>query len=90
MPGNRPVTVLMTRQLTPRSLGALIALYEHMVFVQGAVWGVNSFDQWGVEFGKVVAQGIEKDIEAGSWDDPTLDDATRESLRAYLRLRTAD
>lgn len=90
MPGNRPVTILMTRQLTPRSLGALIALYEHMVFVQGAVWGVNSFDQWGVEFGKVVAQGIEKDIEAGSWDDPTLDDATRESLRAYLRLRTAD
>lgn len=87
MAGNTPVMMMMTGALTPRSLGALISLYEHMVFVQGAVWGINSFDQWGVEFGKVVAQGIEKDIAAGVWDDPTLDGPTRHSLRAFLERR---
>lgn len=58
MPGNRPVTVLALEEITPRSLGALIALYEHMVFVQGVLWGINSFDQWGVELGKEVATSI--------------------------------
>ncbi|WP_261663714.1 glucose-6-phosphate isomerase [Deinococcus sp. Marseille-Q6407] len=56
--GNRPSSTLLARELTPRSLGALIALYEHKVFVQGAIWGINSFDQWGVELGKVLAQKI--------------------------------
>lgn len=88
MPGNRPVTLLMTRSLTPRTLGALIALYEHVVFVQGVVWGINSFDQWGVELGKRVATGIEKDIRNGRWDDPALDTPTQASLRLYLRLRS--
>lgn len=87
MAGNRPVTVLMTRTLTPHSLGSLISLYEHMVFVQGAVWGINSFDQWGVEYGKIVARGIESDIHDGTWDDPGLDEPTRQSLRTYLALR---
>jgi len=90
MPGNTPVTMLMTRALTPHSLGALISLYEHMVFVQGAVWGINSFDQWGVEYGKVVAQGIETNIDAGTWDDFELDEPTRHSLRLYCELRPKD
>ncbi len=53
-PGNRPSTTLVLDMLTPRSLGALIALYEHRVFTSGAVWGINSFDQWGVELGKAL------------------------------------
>jgi glucose-6-phosphate isomerase len=90
MPGNRPITMLMTRALTPHSLGALISLYEHMVFVQGAVWGINSFDQWGVEYGKVVAQGIESDIDAGIWEDSQLDEPTRHSLQLYFELHQQD
>jgi glucose-6-phosphate isomerase len=57
-PGNRPSTVLLLDQLNPRSLGALIALYEHRVFTSGAVWGINSFDQWGVELGKALASDL--------------------------------
>jgi glucose-6-phosphate isomerase len=57
-PGNRPSTTLMLDQLTPRSLGALIALYEHRVFVSGALWGINSFDQWGVELGKALCNDL--------------------------------
>lgn len=57
-PGNRPSTTLMLNQLTPRSLGALIALYEHRVFTSGALWGINSFDQWGVELGKALAKDL--------------------------------
>lgn len=87
MPGNRPVSVLMTQRLTPFTLGALTALYEHSVFVQGAVWGINSFDQWGVELGKGVALGILHDINEGISDDPTLDGPTRTSVAEYLHLR---
>ena len=54
-PGNRPSTTLVLDRLTPRSLGALLALYEHRVFTSGAVWGINSFDQWGVELGKALS-----------------------------------
>lgn len=56
--GNRPSNSLLLNQLTPKSLGALVALYEHKVFVQGVVWGINSFDQWGVELGKALAKPI--------------------------------
>ena len=56
--GNRPTTSIMAASLTPRVLGELIALYEHITFVQGAVWGIDSFDQWGVELGKVLAKQI--------------------------------
>lgn len=87
MPGNRPVSVLMTQRLTPFTLGALTALYEHSVFVQGAVWGINSFDQWGVELGKGVALGILHDINEGISDDPSLDGPTRTSVAEYLHLR---
>jgi glucose-6-phosphate isomerase len=59
MPGNRPSTFLLLEELTPATLGALIALYEHRVFVAGSLWGINSFDQWGVELGKVLAKNIE-------------------------------
>jgi glucose-6-phosphate isomerase len=61
-PGNRPSNTLLMEALTPATLGALIALYEHKVFVQGAVWGVNSFDQWGVELGKVLAKSIQAEL----------------------------
>ncbi|MGH8693195.1 MAG: glucose-6-phosphate isomerase [Burkholderiales bacterium] len=64
-PGNRPSNTIVLRQLDPRSLGALIALYEHKVFAQGAIWGINSFDQWGVELGKQLANDVLEDLKAG-------------------------
>ena len=57
-PGNRPSTMILADQLTPRVLGSLVALYEHAVFTAGAIWDVNPFDQWGVELGKVLANRI--------------------------------
>jgi glucose-6-phosphate isomerase len=65
-PGNRPSTTLLVDRLTPERLGALIALYEHRIFVQGVVWGVNSFDQWGVELGKQLAGTILQELEGGA------------------------
>ncbi len=73
-PGNRPSTFLLLDALTPASLGALIALQEHRVFVSGAIWGINSFDQWGVELGKVLAQDIEPRLASG--DTAGLDGST--------------
>ena len=64
-PGNRPSTFLLLDELTPASLGALLALQEHRVFVSGSIWGINSFDQWGVELGKVLAQDIEPRLQSG-------------------------
>ena len=64
-PGNRPSNTIIMNKLDPRSLGALIALYEHKVFVQGAIWNINSFDQWGVELGKQLAGGVLEDLRAG-------------------------
>jgi glucose-6-phosphate isomerase len=64
-PGNRPSNTIVLQRLDPASLGALVALYEHKVFVQGAIWGVDSFDQWGVELGKVLAKGIVAELESG-------------------------
>ena len=64
-PGNRPSSFLLLDRLEPASLGALIALQEHRVFVSGAVWGINSFDQWGVELGKVLARDIEPRLASG-------------------------
>lgn len=87
MAGNRPTSVIMLDELTPFTLGALVAAYEHSVFVQGAVWQINSFDQWGVEFGKKVADGILVDIERGISADGNLDAATRASLHRYLDAR---
>jgi glucose-6-phosphate isomerase len=64
-PGNRPSNTIMMARLDPHSLGALIAFYEHKVFVQGAIWNINSFDQWGVELGKQLAGGVLGDLKAG-------------------------
>ena len=84
-PGNRPSTVLLLDELTPASLGALLALQEHRVFVSGAIWGINSFDQWGVELGKVLAQDIELRLQSG--DVSALDGSTA-GLLARLRSDT--
>jgi glucose-6-phosphate isomerase len=73
-PGNRPSTFLLLDELTPTSLGALIALQEHRVFVSGSVWGINSFDQWGVELGKVLARDVELRLASG--DTGGLDGST--------------
>jgi len=81
-PGNRPSTTLVLDALTPRSLGALIALYEHRVFVSGALWGINSFDQWGVELGKALASQLLPRLASG--DTAGLDGSTA-SLLARLR-----
>lgn len=72
-PGNRPSTFLLLQALDPASLGALIALYEHRVFVSGAVWGINSFDQWGVELGKKLAQALRSRQQSNDWQgvDPS-------------------
>jgi glucose-6-phosphate isomerase len=73
-PGNRPSTFLLLDELTPESLGALIALQEHRVFVSGSIWGINSFDQWGVELGKVLAKDVQARLSSG--DTSGLDGST--------------
>jgi glucose-6-phosphate isomerase len=72
--GNRPSTFFLLEALTPASLGALIALYEHRVFTSGAIWGIDSFDQWGVELGKVLATDLAKRLASG--DTQGLDPST--------------
>ena len=86
MPGNRPVTVIMCPELNPCVLGMLVALYENCVFVQGAIWGINSFDQWGVELGKQVATGISEALELPSLA-ANFDPSTAVSISRYLNLR---
>jgi len=81
-PGNRPSTTLLLDQLTPRSLGALIALYEHRVFTSGALWGINSFDQWGVELGKALASDLLPRLASG---DASGLDASTAGLLVRLR-----
>ncbi len=81
-PGNRPSNMLVIDQLTPRILGALIALYEHKVFVQGVIWGVDSFDQWGVELGKQLASHILADFRATALS-PSVDSSTAGLVRRY-------
>jgi glucose-6-phosphate isomerase len=84
MPGNRPVSLLMVERLDPFALGALVALYEHSVFVQGVVWGIDSFDQWGVELGKKVAMGILGDLTGTA--NATFDASTEASIARYRSL----
>ncbi|WP_190140805.1 glucose-6-phosphate isomerase, partial [Streptomyces longispororuber] len=80
--GNRPTTTILAGELTPSVLGQLIALYEHKVFVQGAVWGIDSFDQWGVELGKVLAKRVEPALTEGA-DVPGLDPSTTALVNKY-------
>ncbi|MER7968605.1 glucose-6-phosphate isomerase [Streptomyces sp. NPDC096080] len=84
--GDHPTTTILARELTPSVLGQLIALYEHKVFVQGAVWHINSFDQWGVELGKVLAKRVEPALTDGV-DVPGLDPSTRALVAAYRDLK---
>jgi len=85
--GNRPSSLIFARRLTPTSLGALIALYEHSVFTQGAIWDIDSFDQWGVELGKVLAQRIIPELESPT--EPVLhhDSSTNHLIRYYRKLK---
>jgi glucose-6-phosphate isomerase len=84
--GNHPSSVILLPELTPHTLGQLIALYEHKVFTQGAIWDINSFDQWGVELGKKLAQAIVPQLQSD--DDLTHDSSTNELIRRYRALRT--
>jgi glucose-6-phosphate isomerase len=86
-PGNRPSTTILAPELTPRVLGELIALYEHKVFTQGVIWGINSFDQWGVELGKALAQRIEPELTAEDEPDLRHDSSTNALIRRYRRAR---
>ncbi len=86
-PGNRPSTTILAERLTPETLGKLVALYEHSVFTQGAIWSINSFDQWGVELGKALAQRIIPELE--SQEEPRLghDSSTNTLIRRYRKIK---
>ena len=88
MPGNRPTNVLLAQKLSPRLLGTLVALYEHSVFTQGTIWDIDSFDQWGVELGKVLAAAIIPELESA--DEPKLshDSSTNTLIRRYRQLKS--
>ena len=85
--GNRPSTTILAEELTPEMLGTLVALYEHSVFTQGVIWGIDSFDQWGVELGKVLAKAIGAELESGSEPDLQHDSSTNTLIRRYRRLK---
>ncbi len=87
--GNHPTNTILAPELTPNVLGQLIALYEHKVFTQGAIWNINSFDQWGVELGKKLAQNIVPELESAT--EPVLahDSSTNTLIRRYRRLRSS-
>jgi glucose-6-phosphate isomerase len=86
--GNRPSNTLLLERLTPYALGSLVALYEHSVFVQGTVWSINSFDQWGVELGKVLAKKVAAELEAPDEPDLQHDSSTNALIRRYRAART--
>ena len=85
--GNRPTSTLLTERLTPETLGKLVALYEHSVFTQGAIWQIDSFDQWGVELGKVLATRIIPELESPEAPQLHHDSSTNTLIRRYRRLR---
>jgi glucose-6-phosphate isomerase len=87
--GNRPSNTILAERLTPETLGKLVALYEHYVFAQGVIWNINSFDQWGVELGKVLAQRIIPELESEAEPDLAHDSSTNSLIRRYRKLREA-
>jgi len=89
MPGDRPSTFLLLERLTPFALGSLVALYEHVVFTQGAIWGIDSFDQWGVELGKELAVALAPAVTAGT-PDASADGSTARLVSLIGRLRAGD
>ncbi len=88
MPGNRPTNVLLAEKLTPHLLGTLVALYEHSVFTQGAIWDIDSFDQWGVELGKVLAVQILPELESAAEPELSHDSSTNALIRRYRSLKS--
>ncbi|HUC07598.1 MAG TPA: hypothetical protein VMR96_05870, partial [Solirubrobacterales bacterium] len=89
-PGNRPTTSIMAPALTPSVLGQLIALYEHITFTEGAVWGIDSFDQWGVELGKALAVAIIPELEADREPKLRHDSSTNALIRRYRSARRGE
>ncbi|MGH2852954.1 MAG: glucose-6-phosphate isomerase [Solirubrobacteraceae bacterium] len=87
MPGNRPTNTILAERLTPHTLGALVALYEHSVFTQGAVWGIDSFDQWGVELGKALAKRIIPELQSEVEPQLSHDSSTNALIRRYRSMR---
>jgi glucose-6-phosphate isomerase len=85
--GNRPTNTILLEQLTPETLGKLVALYEHSVFTQGVIWGINSFDQWGVELGKALAKRIAAELTSDSVAELAHDSSTNALIRRYRRRR---
>jgi glucose-6-phosphate isomerase len=84
--GNRPSNTILFRKLTPQTLGSLVALYEHKIFVQGIIWNVNSYDQWGVELGKELATAILPELKQQS-DAGTHDESTNGLISFYKQMR---
>jgi glucose-6-phosphate isomerase len=87
MEGNRPTNVILAEKLTPHLLGTLVALYEHSVFTQGVIWNIDSFDQWGVELGKALAQRIIPELESDTDPDLHHDSSTNALIRRYRAMR---
>jgi len=87
--GNRPSNTILAEKLTPEILGSLVALYEHSVFTQGAIWNIDSFDQWGVELGKVLAQRIIPELEGRKTPRLTHDSSTNSLIRRYRKMKAA-
>jgi glucose-6-phosphate isomerase len=85
--GNRPSNVMLLDRLTPEALGKLLALYEHAVFTQGVIWNIDSFDQWGVELGKVLAQRIVPELESKSEPKLEHDGSTNRLIRRYRKMK---
>jgi glucose-6-phosphate isomerase len=86
--GNRPTTTILADRLTPRILGSLVALYEHSVFTQGVIWNIDSFDQWGVELGKALAQRIGGELERAQAPTEGHDSSTTALMRRYMQARS--
>jgi glucose-6-phosphate isomerase len=87
--GNRPSNTILAERLTPETLGKLVALYEHIVFTQGVIWQINSFDQWGVELGKVLAQRIVPELESAQEPALSHDTSTNNLIRRYRKIKSA-
>jgi glucose-6-phosphate isomerase len=85
--GNRPSNTILAERLTPEAVGKLVALYEHSVFTQGAIWNINSFDQWGVELGKALAQRIIPELESAAEPQLSHDSSTNNLIRRYRKLK---
>jgi glucose-6-phosphate isomerase len=85
--GNRPSNIILAKRLTPEVLRSLVALYEHSVFTQGVIWGINSFDQWGVELGKALAQRIVPELESAAAPKLAHDSSTNSLILRYRKMK---